>query len=140
MKTLKIVVLIAMLVNMVFLTGSAPMDAGPLHPEASIPSHELSAPEKVSPRPAAVQGTGDQIVNGWPPTNYGGSGVATNPSYPAGHFEWLCGGLCLGVVCVHPAAEVALNGANLLDLNIGFYGAISTLAAIRLPLSCGTTI
>ena len=123
MKTLKIVVLIAMLVNMVFLTGSAPMDAGPLHPEVSIPPQELRAPEKISPRPAAVQGTGDQIVNGWPPTNYGGSGVATNPSFPTrvilngfvGDFAW-----ALYVFTLPP--EVALNGANLLDLNIGFYG------------------
>jgi Divergent InlB B-repeat domain/Dockerin type I domain len=117
MKTLKIAVLIAMLVNMVFLTGSAPMDAGPVSPDVMEP------PAKISPRPAAVQGTGSQTVNGWPPTNYGGSGVATNPSYPnrvilngnVGDYAW-----ALYVFTLPP--EVAVDGANLLDLTIGFYG------------------
>ena len=76
MKTLKIAVLIAMVINMVFMTGSTPIDTGPISPDVAEP------PAKISPRPAAVQGTGSQTVNGWPPTNYGGSGVATNSSFP----------------------------------------------------------
>lgn len=123
MKTLRFVVLLAMVVNMVFLTGSAPMDAGPVRPEASTPPNFVEAPEKISPRPAAVQGTGEQVVNGWPPTNYGGSGVATNPSYPtrvilngnAMDFAW-----AIYVFTLPP--EVAVDGANLLDLSVGFYG------------------
>jgi Divergent InlB B-repeat domain/Dockerin type I domain len=117
MKTLKIAVLIAMLMNMVFLTGSTPMDAGPVSPDVVEP------PAKISPRPAAVQGTGSQTVNGWPPTNYGGSGVATNPSYPnrvilngnVGDYAW-----ALYVFTLPP--EVAVDGTNLLDLDVGFYG------------------